>query len=53
MRAEKIAQLAKYLSHKHKDLNLPPRAYIKSQLWYCTLVILILERQRQEDPWSA
>lgn len=30
-----------------------PRAVWKGQMWWCRRVILVLRRQRQEDPWSS
>ena len=41
-----VGKISKSVPHKHKDLNLSPRIYIKSQDWRCTLVILALTGSR-------
>jgi hypothetical protein len=36
---------------KHEDLGSVPSTHIKSRTWWCTLVITLLGRFKQVDPW--
>lgn len=47
-----VAQSVKRSVYKHEDPSSGLRAHIKSQMGWCTLVISLLRRWRQENPGS-
>lgn len=45
--------MVKCLPWKQEDLTLIHRIHVKSQVWWCTLAVPTLGRQRQADAWGS
>lgn len=50
--AGKMGQSVKHLPCKYGELGSAHRTQVKSQLWWHTVDIPALGRERQEDPWG-
>lgn len=47
-----VAQSVNYLQSKHENITFISKTHLKSQVWWCVIVVPVLRRQRQPDSWG-